>query len=225
MFSEKFTLKLSEKRRRYLFPVCVLLVFCFCLSAAAQSGRRNKNAAPTPTPVPTAVAETKSDSQPVEPSARISSIVVFGELQQDNRFYRSNELDRALKEFVRTFEERTLPPRLLSLEVAKGGKLNFTEAKERAKKETNTYVLWIGFVGETASCGDMVITRIDYALLTPQTGKALTQAQIVPGQSNPVLTGSVLRLPSVHKHADSRQQMREGARAIAARLVTGGWLD
>lgn len=110
------------------------------------------------------------------------------------------------------------------LEVIKGGELDFTEAKERAKKETEAHILWIGFVGETASCGDLVITRIDYALLTPQTAKALTRGQIVPGQSNPVLTGSVLRLPSVHRHADSMQQMR-GARAIAARLVTGGWLD
>lgn len=220
MDSKEILLNLSEKRHRYLLPVCVLLFFCFCLPAAAQSGRRNKNAAPSPTPVPATAAETKSD-----PLVRVSSIIVFGELQQDNRFYRSNELDRALKEFVRTFKERPLPRRLSSLDVAKGGKLSFTEAKERAKKETETYVLWIGFVGETASCGDMVITRIDYALLVPQIGKALTHGQIVPGQSNPLLTGSVLRLPSVHKHADSRQQMREGARTIAARLVTGGWLD
>jgi hypothetical protein len=221
--SEKFTLLPLEKRRWYFFSICTLLILCCCLPAAAQSGRRNKNIAPTS--VPAVAAESKDDPPQITPSARVSSIVVFGELQQDNRFYRSNELDRALKEFVRTFEERPLPPRLSALNVVKGGKLNFTEAKDRAKKETETHVLWMGFVGETASCGDMVITRIDYALLVPQTGKPLTRGQIVPGQFNPMRTGSVLRLPSVHKHADSRQQMREGAREIAARLVTGGWLD
>jgi hypothetical protein len=206
------------------------LLLCLYLPAAAQSGRRSRNAAPptlTPTPVPAAKAETKTDPQPIEPSdaARVSSIVVFGELQQDNRFYRSNELDRALKEFVRTFKERPQPQKLSSLDIVKGGKLNFTEAKERSKKETDTFVLWIGFVGATASCGDMVITRIDYALLTPQTGKAVTRGEVVPGRSNPMLTGSVLRLPTVHKHAESSQQMQEGAREIAARLVLGGWLD
>lgn len=213
-----FVLKFSEgKRGRFLFA-CAVVAFCFAQTIAAQSGRRSGKSVELPKP-PAAV-EPATGAQTIKSSVVVSSIVVVGEEQHDYAYYRSSYLDSALKECVNSLKARPQA----ALDVAKGGKMSLKEATERAKKETNTFVLWMGFVSVDNGYGDMTIDYIEYALLTPQTAKALTSGRVSPADSVIIGQGGVMRLPSRPKRPSALSQMKAGVREIAGNLIHGGWL-
>lgn len=218
MKHKRFVFKFSEKKREYLLIFCAVAALCFSQTAAAQSGRRSSKILAVPKP-PVAAAPA-ADAQTAEPSVSVSSIIVAGEIQHDYAFFRSTYLDSTLKECIDSLKAR--PP--ASLELSKGGSMTFNEAKERAKKETTAFVLWMGFVAKDDGIGNMSIDYIEYALLKPQTAKPLTSGRVDPGQSFVVGQGGVLRLPSRPKRPSALSQMKAGAREIAGNLLHGGWL-
>ena len=208
----------STKRHFYLLFFCTAVIVCLYQSTTAQSGRRNKKEVSAPEPA--VKVETKKETPTEEPSVRITSLKVVGEVQHDNTYYSSNELGSALKEF-----ERWVKISKPSFEISRSGKMEFNEAKEQAEKETEIFVLWIGFVTKNDNYGSMYLEFVEYAVLTPKTGKRLTSGRIEPGQNTLGNPGGVLRSPGQRKKTFVHIQMREGVRELAAILVRGGWLD
>lgn len=210
---------LSEKRRQYLLLVYLAATLCFSQAALAQSGRRQNKRISSPPPPIVVVAEPAVNPQSVKPPVRVSSVIVSGEIVHHYAYFRSSYLDTAVKECTNRLRERLRT----ALDITKGGKMNLNEAKERAKKETDTYVLWLSFVTEDNGSGVMSISYIDYAVLMPQTAKFLTSGRVVPGQQEVVNPGVVVRIPSSSSRPSALVQMMVGAREVADRLRGGGW--
>ncbi len=207
---------------------CVLAIFCFYQTTAAQSGRKSKNDAP---PVEQkapqeskAVENEKEMPKPKdETPVRISSLIVVGEVQHNFTYYNSNQIDTALKECVRMLKAS---PKSVS-KVARGsGKISYKASKELAEKETDTFVLWLGFLMKDDGYGNAFIESVQYAVLTPKTAKIVTRGEIDPAENKIVTSGGVLQNPPGRKNAATALlQMKQGARKIAEILLRGGWLD
>ena len=220
------------KGNNYFFSLCALAcVLLISQTATAQSGRRTTvTPAPTPpTPVIQSVVKgkTEPDDEPAPSNkpddvAAVTSIIVGGEVVHDYAYYKSNDLDRALKECVNRLRDSRRVP-----EVTKGGKISFNEAKERAKKETDAYILWISFVAKDDGYGNMLIDFADYALLMPKSSRRLTYGRVKPDKRSVVSTGGVLGLPTPRTNRGSPtaayHQMREIAWQIPDILLHGGW--
>lgn len=197
---------------------------CFIQIAAAQSGRhRNPKADPVEKSVnsETKTVENKPELEDKKTQVKISSLIVVGEIQRNTNYYATGELDRALKEFVYYYElhKRTSP------KITKEGKLKYNEAKERAEKETENYILWLGFVEEDDSYGYVQLSSVQYAILSPNTAEIVTRGQLEPGQSNIGNPGGVLQLPKPSGRQDVKDQLRNAVYGIVNILLHGGWLD
>lgn len=222
-------LKFSEKAHRFVWLVGVLAIFCFCQTVIGQSGRRTKKETDVPpqtTDAPRQTAPVRLPQAEIDepeesaPAVRVGSLKLVGEVQHNAAYYRSNELDNALKEGVRAFKDYAKTP----LQLARGGRMNYTQAKEAAQKETGTFVLWLGFSTNIDNYGSIYLDFIQYAVLKPQTGRVLKRGQIVPGQPGITRTGGVLQLPPQTRRLSSHLAMRLGTREIAALLIRGGWI-
>lgn len=152
----------------------------------------------------------------------ISTLLVAGEVVQDFGYFKSNDLDIALKDCVRYLRNGQKP-----LNASKIGKLNYNDAKERAKKETDSHLLWISFVLKADSYGNIHVDYADYGVLMPKTGKRVTNGRIKPGQRSIVATGGILGLPDSRPRssvAALRLEMREIVQQVPEILIHGGWL-
>ncbi len=206
------------------FLIFCLACFCFIENAAAQSGRhqkpKNETVEKVENPV-TKTVENKQVSEEKKTHEKISSLIVVGEIQRNTSYYATGELDRALKEVVYYYElhKRTSP------KITREGKLKYDEAKERAKKETENYILWLGFVEEDDSYGNVRLSSVQYAILSPKTAEIVTRGQLEPGQSNIGNPGGILQMPKPSGRQDVKDQLRNAAYGIVNILLHGGWLD
>jgi hypothetical protein len=218
-------------KHTYFLFFCVLLIFCFSQTSAAQSGRRvdKKDASPQPTPpVESKSAKTEKETTketdkeiPMNETAmKISSLIVIGEVQHNFTYYKSNEIDAALKECVRVLQSS----KSLTQVTKGGGKISYKQAKEQALEEAETYVLWLGFWAKDDGDGNVYIDSVQYAVLTPKTGKILTRGEIDPARAGVVSTGGVLNIPKIDRRTYALEQMKYSARQIAGILLRGGWL-
>ena len=210
---------------RFLF-FCITAIFCFYQTTAAQSGRRVVKKAESSgqqSPVESKSTNTENDVREDESPVRISSLIVVGEVQHNFAYYNSNDIDIALKELVRTLKSSTKPVP----EITRGdGKTNYKKAKERAEKETDKFVLWLGFSAKDDGYGNMYFDSVQYAVLTPKTAKVVTRGQIQPKQNGVLSSGGVLNIPKTRQSsATNLLQMKQGVREIAGILLHGGWLD
>ena len=103
--------------------------------------------------------------------------------------------------------------------------MKLNDAKELAKKETDTYVLWMGFFVRNTTFGGSYVDFIDYALLKPETGNILTKGRIQPGQTSMGNTGTVLQVPDNNRPSTQLFQLKQGAHEVATLLKRGGWFD
>jgi len=225
-------LRFSNNTRYCCLVFCVLAIFCFCQAAPAQSRRvpqknapaTDKNAPSTEQTAPVVEsksAETKDEIQADPTPVRISSLLLVGEVQHDFTYYKSNDIDNAMKEFIRFLEliSKSTP------QMTRGsGKMSYTQAKEQAQKETGNYVLWMGFAAKDDGYGNMYIDFVQYAVIAPKTGKVLTRSQVKPGQNSVV--GGVMQIPAGRRRTSGSaySEMKDCARQIAAILSRGGWL-
>jgi hypothetical protein len=218
MQSEKLIHAPSEKGHTYLLIVYALAILCFSQTALAQSGRRPDKSVPSPPPPVTAgpAITPQTDKPPVQ----ISSVLVVGYIVHNYSYFQSDYLEAAIKEFMDRIKLRPRPV----VQITKGGNMTFNEAKERAKKETDTYVLWIEFAVKDDDYGNMFLDYVVYAVLTPKTASRLTSDRFNPDHTFVLNRGGVMRLPSTRSRASGLSQMREGAREVAERLIHGGWL-
>lgn len=215
-------LRVSKKARRRLLFFCVLAL-CFHQTINAQSGRRrdkNKVSAEQSETVQSKTAETKKETPEEKPSEKIASLTVVGEVQYKALFYKSNELENSLKEFISftNLVSKNAPA------MTRGDKkMNYSEAKEQAKKETESFVLWIGFAAKDDAYGNMYIDLLQYAILKPNTGEVLTRGQFKPGETELGKTVTVAKIPTVRRRTISFIEMKASVRELSAILLRGGW--
>jgi hypothetical protein len=202
----------------------VAALFCFYQSVEAQSGRRiNKTdaASKQSAPIEATPVQTEKTIPPDEPSITVPSLLLVGEVQHNFTYFNSNEIDAAFKDCVWILKSysKSLPP------ISKGsGKMSYKGAKEQAEKEIETFVLWLGFLAKDDGYGDMYIDSVQYALLTPKTGKVVTRGEIKPGQNKIVTSGGVLKIPTGRERPSTLIQLRTGALDVFEILSRGGWL-
>lgn len=225
MRRERFVLTFSEKKHYFLiFGVAV--IFCCCQMIAAQSGRRSTNKSTVPARPPAASEPAADSPADVNANDKISSVVVLGQSSDEGYlFSRSNYLNIALKECVNSLKDYARQSGA-SLIVTKGDKMDFVQALERAKKETNTHLLWIDLALKDDAYGNTIIDYLDYALLAPQTAKRLASGRVQTGQTVIVPEGGILRLPQppVARRSSPTLQIKSSAREIVNRLILRNWL-
>ena len=145
----------------------------------------------------------------------MSSIIIGGhQIDPDTKEFWSNQTSIVAKACTDELKERRL-----GLEIIYSGKMTKVEAVERAKKETDAYVLWFGYRSKLVDL-DAVIDYIDYIVLVPKTASTLTEGRVYPGkQKSSADPGGILRLPSRRSRRDSNSYLLErGGREIAARV-------
>jgi hypothetical protein len=207
-------------RRKYLLLICALSIFCFSHAALAQSGRRPPRSPSTATVPPASVearTEAAIDSSTVKPPVPISNVIVMGDLVQDGSSY-SNYVDDAVDACVDELKK------LQAIEAKGSGSRKRTAAMERAKNETDAYVLWLEiklvdrvrtdrgvYVEEYISC-------VNYYVFMPQTAKILTEGRVYPGTQDINNGGAVLRLPTRSKRVSITHELREIGRQVANRV-------
>lgn len=198
-------------------------------SVDAQSGRRKPLTGAGTVSAPTVASEPAKSPEVVEErsdgrSVKVTSMLVTGEIFHPYAYYNSSFLGSAIKECVKALKAHPVG-------AAKAGEMDFSKAKELAKKETEVYVLWLGFETKDDGAGNQVLDYVDYAVLLPQTAKILTSGRIEPGEASPAITrGGVLSLPRTRTTTRSspvqaNRQMRLVADEVVRRLKLGGWID
>jgi hypothetical protein len=198
-------------------PVVCAVVALFAIAVNGQSGRKQQDkTAPVPVTAPTPAQP--SDDTP-STVTKISSLTVCGEISHNYTYYNSSNLDAALKEFAAWMKNEPHP----YFAVTRAGKMSLDAAKERAKKESGTHVLWLGIVGRDNGRGEMTVQYVDYSILMPSTGKVLISGRVIPGQQKIIAQGGVMTIPSISKRSSELSQMKQGARQIADRLKSTGW--
>ena len=214
------TVFLASANQRVRFYAAAVVMLCLVSLSAAQSGRKKTAGIPASPPV---VSPKDPDPQPVtDPDTRITSMVVTGKIFDPYVYSKSSFLESALKECVNTLRTR-------QVDAAKANSMNLVEAKERAKKETQAFILWLGFTTRDDGYGNEILDYADYSVFIPQTGRILTNGRIESGQASPAITnGGVLQLPRTTTRPTptiANRQMKQVAREVVDRLTHGGWLD
>jgi hypothetical protein len=211
----KFTYNLFINRLFGLI-LCVTAILCVSQLVSAQSGRRTPQ--PNPTPTPKVETKTPNSAEEDPPPERITSLILTGETQDDSAYSKSNYADSALKECLAYLE---FFPKLTA-KVSKGGQMSLKEAKERAAKETDAYVLWMVFVSKSDGYINQNVAYVEYIVLKPKTGKKLTSGRITP--ESLARQRSIIGLPKTSKRSSEIHQINEFARAVMDVLIHGGWL-
>jgi hypothetical protein len=170
-------------------PLLISIVTTFALAqtAFAQSGR-NKTVAPTASPSPAASDSPTPSPSPVvtapansRPTVRPSSIIISGKTASDTGGYHSSDVRDVSDEIKYLFELFRLP-----CKPVKGGTLTAQQARDRAKQETDAYVLWLGInvrLDESSLESIMrgpILDRVDYVLFRPGTGEIEYRGTVDP---------------------------------------------
>ena len=220
MQHKKLASALSGKRQKYLLFVCAAVVaLCFSQIALAQSGRRQKSSVPPPPPPVSAepTPEPEINLAAVKPPAPISSVIVVGDLIQSGSS-RSNYVDQAVDACVERLKEHQV------IEARGSGSRKRTAAMERAKNETEAYVLWLEInVDDNVRTDQGVyveryISSVNYYVFMPQTAEILTKGRVYPGSQDINRGGVVLRLPTRNKRMPLTYELRDIGRQVADRV-------
>jgi len=201
----------SSEWFRVLLLASAILIIPLNELILAQSGRRPKPAVPTP---PSQTTE-PGDSQKVAP-AGIQYLIIGGHsIDKDTKEVFSNYVSSVVEACSEKLKERPT----FQLQIKNGGKMTKTEAVERAKRETDAYVLWFGYRSDLIDLRLQVV-YMDYVVLTPQSATTLTDGRVDLRTSKKAADpGGVIRLPSGQtRHRTDAQLLREGGREIAERV-------
>lgn len=206
-------------KTHHLLPfVCLLTIFCFQQTTTAQSGRKKKIEPVITAPV---TDQVKTEPQKSELEIKISSLKIVAKLDYGSGYFHSNDFKDSLKELERDLSLRYR----FSLKVERGEKMDFEEAKELAKTETETYILWIGFVAKNSSSGVMYFDFAQYAILKPQTAEFVTKGIIEPRYAEFANPGGILLPPTNDRRFTYSNGMKESIRQLEIMLQKGGWFE
>jgi hypothetical protein len=148
----------------------------------------------------------------------ISSVIVVGDLVQSGSSH-SNYVDKAVDACVERLKERQV------IEARGSGSRKRAAAIERAKTETDAYVLWLEIklaervvTDRGAPSVERYISCVDYYIFMPQTAKILTEGRVYPGQQDIKSNGTILRLPTRSRSLSLPHELKEIGRQVADRV-------
>jgi hypothetical protein len=140
-----------------------------------------QTSAPTPatSPFPQAGQPKLSPTPtPERPKFHPSGFIITGRLvTEGGKSYWSDDVGYVVSEIKLMWDLQKVP-----VKVSKVGKTTRTQAIDRAKRETDSYVLYME-IHETISGGmslNSSVNRIDYVLLMPGTGEVVRQFVVDP---------------------------------------------
>lgn len=222
MRGEKIICRLLKNKHQFWLIFCVIAGFCLSHSTFAQSGRRLPKTNPTPQTTPTAVKPEKTTPPPeeIKPTERISQLLIAGEMQESSWSWSSKNY---LKNMIDNYLDEIKRHRSLQINAINGGKMNFKDAKERAKKETDTYILWMGFAITNGSYGGDRLDYIEYTILKPQTGKSLISGRITAADIAKMQ--KVMGIPTNSKSMSASTDMQFVGRNLIDKLINLGWIS
>ena len=186
----------GTERARHIFALLLLIAFCLCAlwpigPAAAQSGRRKTAPAkqsPAP-PAPSVEPQGESESQPRRAPKSQSVIATFIVCEDEQAFLNSSITSR--RDIIgATFFDRLRQSS--SVAVERGGKATRSEARDRAKKEREAYVVLLQLEEDMMAgrgAGQQQIGRMDTSNL------ALRVYVYAPGSGDLKFTDYVTQRP------------------------------
>jgi hypothetical protein len=203
----------SRGRRVCLLALCaVSLLAGLSQAALAQSGRRQNKPLSPPTPVAADdQGEAKREAKPsAEKPGPAATVIVGGDRFGSSASMISGYIDEAMEACVAELNKSH------GLDARGGGGMSRKEAIDRAKKETETFVLWLDLRVEGNREDDI---SVSYTLFMPQTAKVLTFGNVYLATRRtgrgPVSVG----VPSVGGRMPLQYLMREAGRDVALRVV------
>jgi hypothetical protein len=208
--------------------ISLVATFALAQTAAAQSGRKKTTVTASPPPAASS-SPAPSDSPASTPAnsrppIRPSSIIISGKTASDTGHYHSSDVKSASEEIKFLFELFRLP-----CKPVKGGTLTMQQARDRAKQETDAYVLWLGInVKHDESSLESImrgpiLDRVDYVLFRPRTGEVEYRGTVDPRnivQTNEHGTRLPRRTQGSSRDVDS--ELRRCAFEIVR--IVRGWL-
>jgi hypothetical protein len=203
-----------RQRRLTLFLLTItVIVFCSVISSA-QSGRKKTQ---PPAPLPVAMPPPSVAVEPMQ--TKITTLIVGGEITTDSLYFRSSLLSLVTKELIFWMKYEPRP----FLGVTKGGKMRYEDAKAAAKKETDRHILWLGISLKDDNYGGMYVDFVDYAILMPNSGRALFTAQLKPREERIIAQGGVMKIPTINKRTIVEVQLKQVSRELALKLKATSW--
>ncbi len=207
MKSQRGTPRVSLKN--CFLAACVATMLCLSHAAFAQSGRRSKSAPSPPTPVAEPQAEPTASPSNAKPVAR-TSIIVGKDRFGSTNFVLSSYADVAVRACIDRINESK------GLEATGGGDMTRKDAIDRAKKQTNGYVLWIEIRDEQGADDNI---SIGYSVYMPETAKILTSGRVYLGTRGAGAGGVIVGVPSASRRLPLEYQMREAGHEVADRIM------
>ena len=145
---------------------------------------------------------------------RPASIIITGSTTSDSGGYHSSDVSTASEEIIYMLKLFRLPSTPI-----KGGKMTKQEAIERAKRETDAYVLWLQIAVKTDinAIEGVMLDRVYFTLFLPKTGKVLQQGEVDPynivqtnehGTRTPRMTRTRSRTMDPYLRASAREVFR-----------------
>ena len=154
-------LSTHQNPAKFLVP---LLLLAFCAAAPAQSGRRATKLAATPPPIETAPSR-PSSADPTAPARPKTHLLVA---RQTTEKHLRNE-DKVFASFIKRLNE------FADIETAAIGDMNQSQARKRARGETEQPVVILTFDIDSYAEGTIILNsqdlEIEYFLFAPRTGK------------------------------------------------------
>ncbi len=195
------------------FLGCIIYILLICSVGQGQSGRRSpKPASPSPSALPSSESETPlPKSKSAQPQQKL--IIGMDELG------RSINIPQYMSEAVwNGFLERFRG--VLSISISTDQNMNRKEATNRAKKETDSFVILLKLEADTMGAStdmgqvspDQLV--VSYVIFSPVTGKTKGQGQVYARSSRGVLGG---RLPTSRS---VERQLQEAGREAADRVMS-----
>jgi len=190
---------LSQSRKQWGFAL-VLVLFGVALEARdadAQSGRRATKPAPVSptagvTPVPTDPTDDPTAEKPLRPGELLAKVRLLVARQPTAKHLPTE--DQILASFVRQLN------RYENIEATSIGDVKEGQAVERAKAETEAFVILMTFDIDRFQGGTIIMNsqdlEIEYYVLAPHTGKKQTKGKVYfQGTAPP--SGSLPKLPAL----------------------------
>jgi hypothetical protein len=213
MRRERLSLSLAQERRCCFLLVSILSILCLSQIALAQSGRKqSKNISPSP---PVIEAKTEGDAKtPAVKTAPTASLIVGGDTLSTSIDLPLGSLDLVLNSCIEKLEKAS------SLTANSGGTyMNRKDAIDKAKKQTETYVVWLELKVESYNSDSSGII-LEYTVFSPQTAKIKTNGHVYLDRAQ-ITNGRVgVGLPtSTGRRLSLDYMMREGGKTVADRLI------
>jgi len=213
--------------RATLCTLAALVALALCGAfASAQSGRKGARPAATPTPEATPQGESESESKPRQ--AKPTDVTIsFAVMEMDNAIINIDMMAR--DDLIETFFRRLGQARTVA--VSRAGKGGRKEARERAKKEEQVYVVLFELEEENAIRGEgSVGGRVDSRTLliktyvyAPKTGDLKYADTIMQRPYRETTSIGGVRIPVPSRRIEqypSQLQLEQAARDAADRLMS-----